>query len=95
MPDLWEFPNAADHDDANRVEATLAATYGGRWTLGKVLGTVRHSITYRRFEITVRQARHEIAPGEALREATHVPRGERPPFATSSLIDKISKLLST
>jgi A/G-specific adenine glycosylase len=64
---MWELPWVERQDGVER-EARFAERYGGRWHLGKSLGTVRHSITHRSFEIDVFTARlevgEEVAEGE-------------------------------
>ncbi len=50
---MWELPNVAGGRPAPAVAAELAVRYGGRWRLGPQLARVRHTITYRRFEVEV------------------------------------------
>jgi adenine-specific DNA glycosylase len=49
---MWELPWIEGRDGA-RGGLGFADRYGGRWYLGESLGSVRHSITHRRFEIEV------------------------------------------
>jgi len=65
---LWEFPWVElGEEDPNVAEAALADAYGGTWSLGRKLGSIRHAITYRSFEIDIREAKidagHGIAEG--------------------------------
>ena len=63
---LWEFPWVElGEEDPNVVETTLADGYGGMWSLGKKLGSIRHAITYRSFEIDIREARIDADDGIA------------------------------
>ncbi|MFN8164382.1 MAG: NUDIX domain-containing protein [Solirubrobacterales bacterium] len=49
----WELPWAAA---GRAARSELAARYGGRWRLGEEAGVVRHGITYRALELSVRWA---------------------------------------
>jgi A/G-specific adenine glycosylase len=64
---MWEFPWVEEGEDSARVETALAQGYGGVWSLGRKRGSIRHAITYRSFEIEIREARidggSEIAEG--------------------------------
>lgn len=57
----WELPSARA---GRRMAAELGETYGGRWELGELAGVVRHGITFRSLELSVRWARVSSAAGE-------------------------------
>jgi adenine-specific DNA glycosylase len=49
----WELPWAASQDEP---AVALARRYGGRWRLGRKIGTLRHAITDRDIRLEVREA---------------------------------------
>jgi A/G-specific adenine glycosylase len=57
----WELPSARA---GRRAAMELGETYGGRWELGELAGVVRHGITFRSLELSVRWARVSSAAGE-------------------------------
>lgn len=109
MPGFWELPwtgeggtggNGEGAGDGgppgDRAAALLARRYGGRWRLGEPLGTVRHGITHRDFELEVRRARVE-AGGEVAegREAGWFGPEEIAALPTSSMVGKVLRLATT
>ena len=77
----------------------LASRYGGRWSLGEPVATVRHSITHRAIEVEVREADRKDADGGADRVAEGPEAGWFRPaeiagLATSSLVAKVVDALS-
>lgn len=52
----WELPWTERCEEA-ALEAALAGRYGGRWTVGPPRVRLRHSVTYRSFEIEVREGK--------------------------------------
>jgi A/G-specific adenine glycosylase len=97
----WEIPWVPWGEDPEALEA-LGRKYGGRWSLGPVVGSVRHTITYRVLEVEVRSARRTGArqagvgrgPGARV-SAPAAPKemwldGERPSgVPVSSLVRKV------
>ena len=55
---MWELP-WVEHEEAVEVAARLEERYGGRWFVGESLGSVRHSITHRSFEVEIFDGRLE------------------------------------
>lgn len=63
---MWEFPWVElGEEDPNVLETALADGYGGTWSLGRKLGSIRHAITYRSYEIDIREARIDADDGIA------------------------------
>jgi A/G-specific adenine glycosylase len=62
----WEIPWAPRGEDAVMLDE-LGRKYGGRWSLGPVVGSVRHTITYRILDVEVRLAARAV--GRARRNA--------------------------
>lgn len=87
------------------IPEVLAAHYGGRWTLGEALGSVKHGITHRSITAVAHCA--TIESGESVAEGPEaawlardeigrqsaVSSGDMKSYATSSLVDKIFKLI--
>jgi A/G-specific adenine glycosylase len=86
----WELPwvEGVEGDDGAAAER-LGARYGGRFRLGATLGRVRHAITTRRLEATVRRAQwfgdDQIGEGP---EAAWLRRDELAGVPVSSLVRK-------
>lgn len=49
----WEAGQSLSQREASAISRELARRYGGRWSLGRYLGRVRHGITYRSIEVEV------------------------------------------
>ena len=81
---IWELP-WADLDDP---ESGLAERYGGRWTLGSRLGSVRHSITFRDLELEVHKAAFHPPTGDEGAWGWFGER-ERSDLPLSSLVAKV------
>jgi hypothetical protein len=68
----------------------LAGRYGGRWSLGAQYGSIRHAITFRSFEVSVRGAALseglDLAEG---REAAWLKEDEISEKPHSSLVRKV------
>ena len=106
MPGLWELPWTGEGGDGTGLggpardgaAALLARRYGGRWRLGEPLGTVRHGITHRDFELEVRPGRVEggceVAEGPGGRAAAWFGPGEIAGLPTSSMVGKVLRLVS-
>ncbi len=53
---LWEFPSTDVAGTLAQRSAALSATYGGKWKLGRRLGSIRHTITRTDYEVEIRSA---------------------------------------
>ncbi len=86
---IWEIP-WVPAESSSRPELRLEETYGGSWSLGRHLGRVRHSITYRALEIDVVLGEVDAAGslGEG-REAGWFTLDEIAGLPSSSLVGKI------
>ena len=86
----WEPPWVEGHD--GDLQARFAARYGGSWQLGRELGEVRHSITYRKIRVRVLEASWQVedAVGEG-REAGYFSNEDLPDLPLSSLVAKALK----
>jgi A/G-specific adenine glycosylase len=86
---IWEFP-WVDDDGVAGAEEGLAGRYGGRWSLGAQYGSIRHAITFRSFEVSVRGAALseglDLAEG---REAAWLKEDEISEKPHSSLVRKV------
>jgi A/G-specific adenine glycosylase len=97
MAGFWELP-WLDGMEAPGRAAALAAKYGGAWEIDGPVARVRHSITYRRFEIAVYSARRQ--PEEVAETSEPTPsrgwfqRDEIDELATSSLVRKVLRAYS-
>ena len=86
---IWEFP-WVDDDSAAGAEAGLSGRYGGRWSLGANYGSIRHAITFRSFEISIRDA--SLSKGSDLaegREAAWLEEHEVSARPHTSLVQKV------
>jgi A/G-specific adenine glycosylase len=92
LPGMWELPWVEGPDGA-RAEVRFADRYGGQWHLVESLGSVRHSITHRTFEIRVLAAQlsgtQVVAEGE---EAGWFTPQDLENLAVSSLVKKVLAL---
>lgn len=95
----WELPWVTLEVDGvpqnGSPAAALAARYGGRWTVGKKTGQVKHGITYRDLEIDVHRA--ELAGGGEVREgmaAGWFDEAGRAGLPLSSLVGKVLATLT-
>jgi len=91
---FWELPWTGEEDGApGDPAAALARRYGGRWCLGERLGSVRHGITHRAFELEVLRAEVEGA-GEVAegRPAGWFSAEEIAGLPTSSMVTKVLRL---
>ena len=85
----WELPWVRAQVDSAAQEA-LAARYGGRWSLGKSLGEVRHTITHRQLRVELRAA--HLTDGEMVgerAEARWLVPADLVELPRSSLVDKL------
>ncbi len=85
LPGMWELPTIAAPKALRDAESELAATYGGEWTIGKKLGEVRHSITYRAITIEIRRAEWKGTPQREMRRRRRDDLGD---LGLSSLFEK-------
>lgn len=89
----WEVP-WTETGSQRRMARELAARYGGSWEIGERLGSVRHSITYRRFDVEVRKGRWDPPPvGTEDRPCAWFDAAARADLPTSSLVDKILEVV--
>lgn len=95
----WEVPwisaNSAEDPSPSAVVAGLGQRYGGEWRLGEHLGEARHAITFRALTVAVHRAAwveavERDAPGL---ETGWFRRGEIKGLATSSLVEKVLRLV--
>lgn len=86
---MWELP-WIEGDREKHPEELLAERYGGRWRMGDSWGQVRHSITDRRFDIEIREAKLDDGSeiGEGL-EAGWFSKAEIEELPLSSLVRKV------
>jgi A/G-specific adenine glycosylase len=89
---LWELPWTGEGAEAGDGDAAaaLGRRYGGRWRLGERLGSVRHGITDRSFELEVLRA--EVEAGDEVaegREAGWFSAGEIAALPISSMVRKV------
>jgi len=85
----WELP-WVDGDGEPAPEASLAARYGGTWTLGPRLAAVKHGITWRDLEVAVHRAEVAgLARAKAGAERGWFDGAERAGLALSSLVGKV------
>lgn len=84
---IWELPWTSLEP---APEAGLAERYGGRWSLGPRVGSVRHSITFRDLELEVHRA-EVAAPEGAWGWFGEEERREMP---LSSLVTKVLRAVS-
>lgn len=75
LPGTWELPWVSESGESESVgteteaqERGLAQRYGGHWTLGNRVASVKHSITHRAIVAQVRSA--SIGSGDEIGEAT-------------------------
>ena len=94
LPGAWEVPSVEWAEGAP-AERSLGRRYGGAWKLGRSRGWVRHAITFRAFEVEVREAqlRDSDAVAEG-REARWFSAEEIERVHVSSLLLKILACLS-
>ena len=83
---IWELPWTS----LELSEAGLAERYGGQWSLGPRVGSVRHSITFRDLELEVHRA-EVVDPEGTLGWFGEKERGEMP---LSSLVTKVLRLMA-
>ncbi len=86
----WEIPWTS-LEPSTGPEESLAARYGGRWSLGERIGGVRHSITFRDLDLDVHEA--TLKRGKMLEEVESgwFDGDERRALPLSSLVPKILK----
>ncbi len=88
MAGLWELPTIPLHTKET-MEQSLAATYGGAWSIGSLEQVVRHSITHRSLQLVVHRgtftAGDSVAEGP---EATWADARARENLALSSMVAK-------
>ena len=90
----WELPwfELAPDDDALAAgPPALARRYGGRWTLGPLIATVRHGITHRALAVEAHPAHLDTRDGEVAEgpEAGWFDADERTSLPLSSLVTKV------
>lgn len=83
----WELPWVCA--EGCRAEDALSERYGGRWRLRAALGRIRHSITSRRFDLAVREARHEAGALGASQEAAWFSWEEIRELPISAMVVKV------
>ena len=76
---LWELP-WVDESDGPELEEQLSRRYGGSWVIGEPEGTVRHAITFRSIEVSIRQG--------ALREIDDVGDGREARWLAPTALDR-------
>lgn len=54
---LWEFPRTDQARSLGECGDRLTSTYGGEWSLGERLGSIRHTITRTNYQVEIRAAR--------------------------------------
>jgi A/G-specific adenine glycosylase len=82
---FWELPWVEGGGGAPALEEK----YGGRWTVGRSHGRVRHTITNRRFEVEVHDARWQPAGPAEGGSARWCSPEQIATLATSSLVTKV------
>jgi A/G-specific adenine glycosylase len=90
----WELP-WVESDNKQAPEEGLAGRYGGHWSLGADRGSIRHAITFRSFEIALRDALLEAGTSLAEgREAAWLGEEEIAALPHSSLVQKVLKKIA-
>lgn len=89
LPGTWETPWVR-RDHEGDAPAALAKRYGGRWSVGRKIGAVRHAITRHRISLELREGTFESSTAVAEgREARWVRLSDLESLPHSSLVRKI------